>query len=313
MNTPNSTGEAWDKLEEKVDGFVEALIKEKNFPGMTVAVTKQGRLLLSKGYGSALVDGTRKLPMKPCSRSGIGSVTKAVVTAPAAFQLMELHKIDPKLTNLYGAKGFFGGIFDADIDIGIKKYGSNSPSTTIKEPNAPNSTQWKEWYENITIQDLLDHTSGFASSGDQTGAAEMFDVSIDELTYEQIHRHFLRTQILQQPGTERYSNHGMGLLTVLIQKLSGKSYSDYVREDYLKPMKLHNAVQPERVNPDSCDASEYKFNGNGKLSVVPFKDHYLGLAAGGFMASAESLLKITNSLVKKYKTAEEIDSMGWLK
>ena len=66
MNTPKSTGEAWDKLEEKVDSLVEALIEEKNLPGMTVAVTKEGRLLLSKGYGYALVDGTRKLPMKPC-------------------------------------------------------------------------------------------------------------------------------------------------------------------------------------------------------------------------------------------------------
>jgi hypothetical protein len=31
-------GEAWDKLEKQVDGFVEDLIKEKNLPGMTVAV-----------------------------------------------------------------------------------------------------------------------------------------------------------------------------------------------------------------------------------------------------------------------------------
>ena len=72
MNTPKSTGEGWDTLEEKVDSLVEALIEEKSLPGMTVAVTKEGRLLLSKGYGSALVDGTRKLPMKPCSRSESG-------------------------------------------------------------------------------------------------------------------------------------------------------------------------------------------------------------------------------------------------
>jgi CubicO group peptidase (beta-lactamase class C family) len=224
MNTPNSTGEAWDKLEEKVDGFVEALIKEKNLPGMTVAVTKQGRLLLSKGYGSALVDGTRKLPMKPCSRSRIGSVTKAVITGPSAFQLMELHKIDRKSTKLYGAKGFFGGIFDADIDIGIK---TNSPdSTQWKEwykktgikTNALDSTHWKEWYEKITIQDLLDHTAGFMGDGKDKEAAEMFDVSMDELTYEQIHRHFLRTRILLQPGTFRYSNHSVGLLTLLRNK-----------------------------------------------------------------------------------------------
>jgi photosystem II stability/assembly factor-like uncharacterized protein len=53
MNTLKSTGEAWDKLEEKVDSLVMALIEEKSLPGMTVAVTKEGRLLLSKGYGGS--------------------------------------------------------------------------------------------------------------------------------------------------------------------------------------------------------------------------------------------------------------------
>jgi CubicO group peptidase (beta-lactamase class C family) len=172
MNTPKSTGEAWDKLGEKVDSFVEALIEEKSLPGMTVAVTQGGQLLVSLGYGSALVDGTRKLPMKPCSRSRIGSVTKAVVTGPSGFQLMKSKNIDPKSQRLYGPKGLFGGIFDADIDIGIKAH-------------APKSAQWKEWYEKITIQHLLDHKAGFTRSGDEEGAAEMFHVSEEELTYAQ--------------------------------------------------------------------------------------------------------------------------------
>jgi hypothetical protein len=45
MNTLPSTGQAWPELEEKVDSFVEALIAKNNLPGMTVAVTKEGRLL----------------------------------------------------------------------------------------------------------------------------------------------------------------------------------------------------------------------------------------------------------------------------
>ena len=145
MNKLESTGEAWGQLEEKVDSFVESLIEEKSLPGMTVAVTKGGRLILSKGYGCAVVDGTRKLPMKPCMRSRDGSVTKAVVTGPSSFQLMKSKNIDPKSQRLYGPKGLFGGIFDADIDIGVK--------LGIKE-NKPNAAKWKGWYEKITIQNL---------------------------------------------------------------------------------------------------------------------------------------------------------------
>ena len=245
MSTLESTGKAWGQLEEKVDSLVEVLFDEKSLPGMTVAVTKEGRLLLSKGYGSALVDGTRKLPMKPCMRSRDGSVTKAAVTGPSGFQLMKAKNIDPKSQRLYGPKGLFGGIFDADIDIGVK--------LGIKE-NKPNAAKWKGWYENkITIQNLLDHKAGFIGSGDEKGAAEMFGVSRDELTYEQVHRHFLRTRPIYEPGTtpsgellkelgadRAYSNHGFGLWTLLIEKMSGKSYPDYVREDYPQ---AHEAAQ----------------------------------------------------------------------
>lgn len=303
MNIPKS-GEGWNQLEEKVDSLVEALIEEKSLPGVTVAVTKGGRLLLSKGYGYTLVDGTRKLPMKPCSRSRIGSVTKAVVTGPSAYQLAKSKNIDPKTQRLYGPNGFFGGMFDADIEIGIKTHASKS-------------AKWREWYRKITMQHLLDHRAGFARSGDTEGAAKMFGVSEDQLTYEQVHRHFLRTRELRyEPGTnppeglDPYSNHGFGLWTVLIQKMSGKSYLDYVLEDYLKPMKLHNAVQPERANPASCDAYNHKFNSNQKPEVFPFEEHGLGLAAGGFRSSAQDLVRLTVSLDKKYTTAE-LDSMGW--
>lgn len=304
MSTSQSTGSAWPELEEKVDNFVQTLIAQNSLPGMTVAVTQSGRLLLSKGYGYALLDGNRKIPMKPCSRSRIGSVTKCCITGPSGFQLMKSKNINPKLQKLYGPTGLFGGIFDADIDIGIKAY-------------APKSANWKAWYEKITIQNLLDHRAGFSRSGDTEGAAKMFGVLEDKLTYEQAHRHFLRTrELLYEPGTtppegiNSYSNHGFGMWTLLIPKISGKSFPDYVQEDFLKPLKLHNAVRPELANPDSCDAWGHEYNDNQKLEVLPFKQHGLGLAAGGFRASATGLARLMVELDKKY-TTEELDSMGW--
>ena len=303
MNTPKS-GDGWNQLEKTVDSLVEALIEEKRLPGMTVAVTKGGRLLLSKGYGYALVDGTRKFPMKPCSRTKIGSVTKAAITGPSGYQLMKSKNIDPKSTRVYGPNGFFDGIFGADIDIGIKAH-------------APKSAQWKKWYEKITIQNLLDHKAGFErGGGDTKDIAQMFGVSEDEVTSEQQHRYFLRTsELLHEPGTEyEYSNHGFGLWALLIKKMAGKPYANYVRGHYLRPIKLHNAVRWQRENPDSCDAYGHKFNDNQQLEHYPFAESPLSmrLAAGGFMASAESVVRLTASLDKQY-TTEELDSMGWFK
>lgn len=298
MNASKTSGEAWDKLGQIVDGLVETLIEENKLPGMTVAVTKGGRLLLRRGYGFALVDGSRKLPMTACSRGPAGSVSKATATGPCAVQLMKAKNIDPETRKLYGPGGFFGGKFDPDIDIGI-------------EAHAPQSAPWKLWYPTITFQHLLDHKSGFTLSGDTKGAADMFDVPEEELTYEQVHRHFLRTrELLHEPGTKvEYSNHGFGALTMLIEKLSGKSYPDYVREDYLEPMKLHGRMRPQRAHPDSCDAHKHRFV-DGALEPVAFENAGLGLAAGGFVASAEDLMRVTTWLDKKY-TVEQLDRMGW--
>ena len=255
--------------------------------------------------------------MQPCSRSETGSVAKAVLTGPAGFQLMKSKNIDPKSTKLYGPKGFFGGIFDADIDIGIKNGIKN---------NKPDAAKWKGWYEKITIQNLLDHKAGFTGDASVEGAAALFKVpkdKLNELTYEQVHRHFLQNRSIYEPGTtpspelliklgtdRAYSNHGFGMWTLLIEKMSGKSYPDYVRENYLKPIKLHNAVRPRRANPDSCDAHNHKFNKDAKPERADFRESDLGLAAGGFTCSAQSLLGLTASLAKKYTTAE-LDSMGW--
>lgn len=305
MTTLESTGKAWDQLEEKVDSLVKAFFEQENLPGMTVAVTKAGRLILSKGYGYALVDGTRKLPMKPCSRSLIGSTTKVLITGPSGYQLMKSKNIDPKSRKLYGSKGFFGGMYDADIDIGIKEF-------------APESAQWKKWYEKITIQHLLDHKAGFETGEsekvDAPRAAKMFGVPEDEVTTEQLHRYFLRTYaLLSEPGTKySYSNHGFGLWALLIKEMSGKPYANYVRGHYLMPIKLHNAVRWQRANPDSCDAYGHKLTNNQQLEPLPFAESTLrmGVAAGGFTASAESMLRLTANLDKKY-TPEELDSMGW--
>jgi CubicO group peptidase (beta-lactamase class C family) len=310
MSTVQSNGEAWDRLEAKVDPLVQAFMQEKGLPGMTVAVTKQGRLLLTKGYGFALVDGRRTLPMKPWTRSKIGSVTKAAVTGPSGYQLMKAKKIDPATRRLYGKAGIFRGAFDADIDIGIKAH-------------APDSAQWKGWYEKITIQNLLDHAAGFArSGGDREDVAKMFGVAEADVTPEQEHRYFLRTRELRyEPGNPppgldppAYSNHGFGVWALLIKQMSGKPYADYVREEYLRPTGLHNAVRPQRAHPDSCDAYGHRRDTQGALVALPFEESSLGigLAAGGFTAAAQSVLRLTASLDRRYTTAE-LDSMGWSK
>ncbi len=303
-------------FEQKVDALVNKLIDDNNLPGMTVAVSKQGRLVLTKGYGYAYY-GAPKTPMKASMRARIGSVSKAAMTGPAAYQLLKQHGKDPATTLLYGPDGFFEGKFDADIAAKIDELTPDSPDQIAEK-----AIDWEDWYSKITIQHLFDHTSGFNGGGDIAGTAKMFEVAEEDVTYEMAHRHFLRTRtLLFEPGTDSsYSNHGMGVFTLVIEQLSGKSYYDYVRDDYLETMNLHNRIRPEFAQPDSCDATNHKPGvgdpsslGTDNLAApVPFEfeEYNLGLAAGGWRASAQDLARVMTTLENKYAWAE-IDSMGW--
>lgn len=117
-DTPIS-GIGWGALVARVDPLLVEHVRAKGLPGLTVAATRQGRLLLSRGYGFANTATLRA--MLPFMRTRIGSVTKAVITGPAGVQLMRERGLDPATTRLYGPGGLFGRAFDADIDIGVSR------------------------------------------------------------------------------------------------------------------------------------------------------------------------------------------------
>lgn len=289
MKIPSS-GYAWASLEPEVDGLVQDLMQAENLPGMTVAVTKNGRLILTKGYGWA--NRQTQQAMEPFMSSRIGSVTKAVVTGPAGWQLMKAKGIKPQQQRLYGPSGLFKNRFAEDIDL--------SPT-----PN-------KSWYTEITLQHLLDHAAGFVKDPDTAGAAKLFKTDEAALTYEEIHKHFLRTtKLLFRPGTQsKYSNHSLGIWTLVIEALSGKTYRSYVTEVYLRSLGLQTSVLPERSQFENREAWSHVYNGQGQPVPIPFGNSGTGLAAGGFRASAQDLTYIMTHLENTY-TEAELNKMAW--
>jgi len=492
-------GVSWPQLEQRIDEKIETFRQRDNIIGLTVAVTKNGRLIHSKGYGSS--NPAIATAMERQHRTRIGSVSKAVITGPAAYKLIKKQRINQRTKKLYGANSIFGNKYDVDLGIGNDRYkpiiaigiapndkvytwysnrkvstGSSNnlvqhkpprnfslaEGTRIKDIRAmaiasdnkvytwynnggvtvggsrdldlhrklefDNNNRLKNrvklpagksmlnvvgigiaksndhvyiWYDdgtlssgtsrdftayfvnrpyeparnwgwryntralaiasddktyawysdgkassgnsgdldayrtiydyqsatpprrnrfkNITLQHLFDHKSGFYGGGDVGGATAMFAQQLDgtEPSYHMIHKHFLRTRPLRWAPGEKYaySNHGMGMFTLIIKKLSGKSYRRYANNNYLRPMGLRGVVRPQRSTPDSLDSYSYTYYWDVAQqrtvhTGLPFKDSTTGLAAGGWTASAEGILAITKNLSETY-THNEIDSFGW--
>jgi D-alanyl-D-alanine carboxypeptidase len=153
-------------------------------------VARNGKTVFAQAYG--LADREKKTPNTLKTRFRIGSMNK-MFTAVATLQLVQSGKLDLKAP--------FG------------KYLTDYPNQDVASK--------------VTIDQLLSHTGG---TGDIFGP--QFDQRRLELKTLRDYVNLYGTRALQfEPGSRwQYSNYGFLLLGVLIEKVRGQSYYDYVRD-----------------------------------------------------------------------------------
>jgi len=182
-----------------IDHFVATDMKNRQIPGIAVGIYSRGQILLAKGYGMSDVE--LSVPVKPETVFQSGSVGKQFVSA-AIMMLVEEGKIN--------------------LDESITKY----------FPNAPES--WKP----ILVKNLLSHTSGLAEyeSADRIGPQGPFYLRLD-FTEDQLVEKVEALPIDFKVG-ERwdYRNTNYLLLGIIIHKVTGKFYADFLQERIFKPL-----------------------------------------------------------------------------
>jgi CubicO group peptidase (beta-lactamase class C family) len=158
---------------------------------------------LAKGYGFANKE-TNEM-VAPRHRFRIASVSKPI-TATAIMQLYEQNKL--KMSDkIFGSGALLG-----------TTYGTQPYKTNVNK---------------ITVENLLNHAGGGWAS--DLGFDPMFNDT--SLGHAALITKTLDTQPLQKtPGAEfHYSNFGFCVLGRVIEKLSGQSYQNYVKDKILSP------------------------------------------------------------------------------
>ena len=182
-----------------IDQFVAKEMKHRKIPGVQVGIYSRGQILLAKGYGMADVE--LSVPVKPETVFQSGSVGKQFVSA-AIMMLVEEGKIN--------------------LDDSITRY----------FPNAPPG--WKP----ILVKNLLSHTSGLAEyeSPDRIGPNGPFYLRLD-FTEDQLVEKVEALPIDFQVGEQwDYRNTNYLLLGIIIHKVTGKFYADFLQERIFKPL-----------------------------------------------------------------------------
>jgi CubicO group peptidase (beta-lactamase class C family) len=320
------------------DQRVQQFISQNNIPGVTVAVSKGGRLVLSKGYGFANI--ASQTPMLPSHNNYIGSTSK-IITAIGALALTEEGKLDLQ-GRVYGTgKALWGsdimappsgilvsgtsvlkdpGDYFAAMVEGVHNLDPNFPPSVADNPSLLAATLYRasvdrtlEWASAMRVKHLLSHTSGLLRSG--TGATEEAESQFDQVSYKEVHLVVLKALVndadgnptppfFAAPETEsKYSNHGFGLLGYIISEKSGESYEDYIRERVLTPLGLHAVVRGG--TSVALAATPYEKEDHPFLQdawtpkAKPYTVSNLGLATGGWMSTAKDLVRLMCALDKK--------------
>ena len=131
------------------------------------------------------------------------------------------------------------------------------------------------------------------------------DASANIKTVKDFFPFFVDEPLSFQPGQKwDYSNAGYIVLGAIIERVSGQSYYDYVREHIFKPAGMKNtAFYDSDSNSPNIAIGYTSFDGTGRRQpgarkenrVLPLAKHRGGPAGGGY-STVEDLLKFANAL-----------------
>ena len=151
----------------------------------------------------------------------------------------------------------------------------------------------------ITVRHLLIHTSGIPDVGD-------LGIDHPRLTNDEVLRRLAKPDFLvSKPGEKyRYSNPNYVLLAVVVERVSGRHFADFLAEKILKPLGMHNTFVYDGSAPDreSLAAAYDQFaNISGDDALIT--------GSSGVYSSVDDLLKwdqalYTERLVRQSTLAE---------
>lgn len=248
-----------EQMAAELDAFVSKLANADVFSG-AVLFAKDGKVIYQKAFGVANKDFSA--PNRVDTKFNLGSMNK-MFTSVAIAQLVERGKLS--------------------FDDPLAKFLPEFPS--------------KEAAEKIRIKHLLSHTAGLGSYFNQKfieSSRARFRTTTDfmELAKEE--------KMAFEPGTRwSYSNTGMLVLGAVIEKATGQSYYDYVRENIYKPAGMINSdcYDLDRVNSNLAVGYEKDFTDDGvKFRNNIFSHVIRGGAAGGGYSTVEDLMRFDVAL-----------------
>ncbi len=252
--------------QSEVHKLVKNRIAEFNIPGLAFIVAKKGEIIEEGYYGKANIE--LNSPITKNSVFAIASMSKTF-TAAAILLLEEKGQLsldDPILNFI---------------------------------PEAPES--WNK----ITLEHLLTHASGLPDDWELFSWEESIEFFIRNQNDNEFLQALFKQELKYSPGTNKSYSCGPFVLGVVIKRITGKDYANFLKDEIFDPLDLHqtfvddpykiieNRVSGYIVHDSTQMKTRFSGLGNGLL-VSPIS---YGRADVGIRTSTRDLLKFYNALI----------------
>jgi CubicO group peptidase (beta-lactamase class C family) len=254
-----------DSLSAQIDKTFVPLVSEKS-PGVAVLVRKDGHTLFERGYGVRDVRTLAKVDAHTNFR--LASCTKQF-TAMSIMLLVHDRKLK------YSEKL-------ADIFPGFPAYGKA-----------------------ISVRHLLNHTSGLPDYEELMDAAEKRNGGAIWTAERQIQDdevlHLLKQEKSGKfvPGTKwSYSNSGYVLLGLVVAKVSGKPFADFLQERIFAPLKMQHTLAYQKGKNEVSNRAYGHSKDGDRLVGTDQSPTSATLGDGGVYSSVDDLAKWDDALAR---------------
>ncbi len=290
-------------VKDSITNELQKVNEQSSLNGFGVAIYSKDAVIYEKGFGYS--DSESKIPYKVNTVQKIASISKTLL----GVALMKARSM---------------GLLELEDDI------NDYLTFPLRNPYFPTSK--------ITIEHLATHTSGINTSKHDMDALyfptpiapvyKKMPFGIKRILYKRLIKSLNNNQEMSmtdflneiynssgkwyrkrnfektEPGSNRiYSNNGAAFLALVIEKVSGMKYYDYIKKYILDPLKMADTrfdFEPVRSKTNE-QASLYHAG-----IKVPNDYRLITYPAGGLVSSVADFSRYMSAMVKGYKEGNSI-------
>lgn len=258
--------------ERLFSAWIEGQIAYRGLPGIAVGVVRDQELIWSKGFGFANLQA--RTPMTPATKFRMASHSK-LFTAIAIMQLREEGKLrldDPVVKYLPWFKAKPAGDDDGEV----------------------------------TIEQLLSHSSGLQREAGDHWTTYQFPSEAE------LQRLYSDRQAAFAPSVRwKYSNLAYAIAGLVIEKVTGERWADYVQRNIFTPLGMSNSSVDRNV--PGLTVPYGRRMPDGTREVLPFVDAKGMASATGITSNIEDMAKFVAANFRRGQRggAQVVSSGSW--